>query len=82
MFGERYLFEESLGLDDYADLILRGAAIFPLLDIFVRQVSDKPVDEIDYQTLFKNWCQNSSSRFFQQFDLTSDLRTYLRIHGG
>jgi hypothetical protein len=62
-----------LQLDDYAELILRGAAIFPLLDVFVRQVSDQPVDTINYRELFKNWCQNYSSKFFSQFDLNSEL---------
>jgi hypothetical protein len=47
--------------------------IFPLLDVFVRQVSDQPVDEISYRELFKNWCQNYSSKFFSQFDLNSEL---------
>jgi hypothetical protein len=73
LFGERFLFDEELQLDDYAELILRGAAIFPLLDVFVRQVSDQPVDTINYRELFKNWCQNYSSKFFSQFDLNSEL---------
>ena len=73
LFGERFLFDEALQLKDYAELILRGAAIFPLLDVFVRQVSNQPIDEINYRKLFGNWCQNYSSKFFSQFDLTSEL---------
>ena len=72
-FGEISLFRQTLELGDYANLILRGASIFPLLDVFVRQVSGKPVDEIDYKKLFEDWCQNYSSSFFQHFDLTSEL---------
>jgi len=71
LFGERYL--EGLETDDYADLILRGAAIFPLLDIFVRQVSNMPINEINYKSQFETWFQDCGASFYQQFDLTSEI---------
>ena len=49
------------------------AAIFPLLDIFVRQVSNMPIDEINYKSQFETWFQNCGASFYQQFDLTSEI---------
>jgi len=71
VFGERSLTNGLKELKDYADIVIKGAAIFPLLDLFVRQVSEQPIDAIDYRSLFMNWWNNESNNYYSKFDLTS-----------
>lgn len=72
VFGERYLLNGLKSLKDYADIVSKSAAVFPLLDIFVRQVSSQSVEDIDYRALFQNWWDEKSEDYYSHFDLTSE----------